>query len=157
MLAMLHVLFIFSLVICRLHCQHEDTTGQESEGGGEAWDEDELDGRMWMGNITSYEKHPYFASVAEKKGLILYNYKALCGGAFITPQMVLTAAHCIHGKEAGDIRIRYGSNEAGTTSGDRNEFGVGIDRKVSGIYTHPFYKEARYNFTEVPDVGLVRL
>ena len=110
---------------------------------------------MWHGSRTSHREHPYFAAItfATARG----NWEPLCGGVFVTPQMVLTAAHCI--KEISQMRVRYGIDESRVTRGNNHAFGPGFDYRVTGVYKHPDYVDRKGPLTKAQsaDIALVRL
>ena len=110
---------------------------------------DDSDRRMWNASLTSYEEHPYFVVITA--GTPDGEFEAMCGGVFVTAQVVLTAAHCVYNPRT--YQIRYGTNKAETTSGQRGEFGEGFDYKVTSIYSYPGWSE----FLEFADYSLLRL
>ena len=106
--------------------------------------------RMWKGIHTTYEKHPYFAIITYEQ--MKSKHETSCGGAFITPQIVITAAHCLEGHRRDRLGVRYGTSKGEHTDGHSKDLGKGIDVKISGLYIYPEYR----NITEA-DLALVRL
>ncbi|XP_037947699.1 trypsin-like [Teleopsis dalmanni] len=69
-----------------------------------------FDGRIVNGEDTTIEAHPYQVSIQKSSG------GHFCGGSIINEDTVVTAAHCMTGQDASNLKIRLGStlyNEGG--------------------------------------------
>ena len=117
--------------------------------------------RLWNASATSYRKHPYFAAILKRRPNGK-KYSPLCGGAFITPQIVITAAHCLE-YDHKTLKVRYGTYALDdSTVGNSNTFGRGIDHHVAQTFMHPDYRPRKKQTDfmtddQRADVGLVLL
>lgn len=94
-------------------------------------------GRIVGGIEIIVDESPYQAS--------LRSYGAhICGGAIISKEYVITAAHCTFEQTAETLSVRVGST--------RNYDGGDI-HEVKKIKIHPYYNRATYDF----DVSLLQL
>lgn len=62
----------------------------------------ELSGQIIGGRASSVRRHPYQVSM-------VLNGNSFCGGFIISPNYVLTAAHCVQNVQPQRIRLRVGS------------------------------------------------
>ncbi|XP_035729179.1 serine protease hepsin-like [Vespa mandarinia] len=99
------------------------------------WDYDE--GRIVGGQQTSIHQHPYQVSVR-------FNIRHICGGAIISNEWIVTAAHCVEGS-----LVRYISIKAGIS--DLKMRGIMIRAKE--IIVHENYNHQTSDY----DIALIRL
>ncbi|KAG7299929.1 hypothetical protein JYU34_016954 [Plutella xylostella] len=97
----------------------------------------ELSGQIIGGRASSVNRHPYQASM-------VINGNSFCGGFIISPDYVMTAAHCVRGVSPSSIRLRVGST--------RRDSGGRIAR-VSNVTVHPQYGTPRFD----KDIAVLRL
>uniref|UniRef100_A0A1I8PCZ0 Peptidase S1 domain-containing protein n=1 Tax=Stomoxys calcitrans TaxID=35570 RepID=A0A1I8PCZ0_STOCA len=96
------------------------------------------DGRIIGGQVTSILNYPFVVSLQ-------YHKSHICGGSILTPNIILTAAHCIESpQDVASFQVRVGSSY---------HLGGGQVVAVRQIIKHP-----AYNLNDLDcDVALVRL
>ncbi|XP_045533845.1 trypsin-like [Papilio machaon] len=97
----------------------------------------ELSGQIIGGRPSSVTRHPYQVSM-------VMNGNSFCGGFIISPDYVLTAAHCVQNTAAGAIRLRVGST--------RRDSGGRIVN-VANVTVHAQYGRPRFD----NDIAALRL
>jgi len=78
--------------------------------------------------------------------LTKYKGKQLCGASIISSQEILTAAHCVIGREATDITVEVGEHDTSKVDGSRT-------MKVCSKIMNPYY----HNLYLIFDLAILRL
>jgi len=100
---------------------------------------DKNDDRIVGGKPADPEEYPWMAALLRADG-------GFCGGALISPQHVLTAAHCLFGSKPADWTVRIGVY-------DLSDGNSGADYRVSKFTLHPNHT-SRYQRN---DIALIKL
>ena len=88
-------------------------------------------------------KYPFMVSLQYNGGWFGGHF---CGGALVRPDWVVTAAHCVQGESAGDIKVEIGLHDVDGTIGSETRY-------VDQIIEHPAYN----NFMLSYDYALLHL
>lgn len=91
--------------------------------------------------------YPWMVAIAEKSGRTLFE-RQFCGGTLISPDWVLTAAHCLEDELPWGIEVVAGFTNLGDTS-------TAEVRGVRGIFIHPGYIDVEGDLLN--DIALILL
>jgi plasma kallikrein len=86
-------------------------------------------------NETQFGEFPWHLAVQEINDARSFY---ICGASLIHPQVALTGAHCVNGKQAGSLNVRAGEWDTQT----ENEIFPHSDHKVSRVIVHPDFGQA---------------
>ncbi|KAJ9595883.1 hypothetical protein L9F63_012902, partial [Diploptera punctata] len=98
--------------------------------------------RIVGGQPADPKEWPWMAALLRGKN------EQFCGGVLITDQHVLTAAHCLMNKEAGDFMVRLGEYDLGMNSETRSQ-----DFKIAEIIMHEEFSTSTYE----NDIAILKL
>ncbi|XP_022175321.1 tryptase beta-2-like isoform X2 [Myzus persicae] len=106
---------------------------------------------------THFGQFPWMAAILktdmnEETGIKTENV-FLCGGSLIHPRVILTAAHCVRGKDVKLMKVRVGVWDTQSNSNEEDREKSHEDRGVSKVVYHPNHN----NGTMYNDVALVEL
>jgi secreted trypsin-like serine protease len=124
------------------------------EGGPSDQGEDaghgDLPFRIVGGSFAPVGEYPWFAMLRTVRGNTDDEFG--CGGMLVSPEYVLTAAHCINWKMRNKGAVRIGAYNSPYKSG--NNGGQDVEFfKAKNVITHPQYNKQ----TENNDFALMRL
>lgn len=87
--------------------------------------------RVISGQATEVNEYPWMTGIGTKGSL-----SPSCGGALVSDQYVLTAAHCCHGRTAANMQVFLGDHDW-TVATETDSF----RRSVQAIKVHPLYQQ----------------
>ncbi|MEU2158350.1 serine protease [Streptomyces sp. NPDC019396] len=124
--------------------------GQQKPASGEP----KPGARIIGGTEVSNDAYPFMAALLSKgSGSALK--RQFCGGSLISPDVIMTAAHCVTGMEAKDLQVVVGrttlsNSKQGQVRNARPSTGEG---DPGGIVVHPRYLKGK----EAYDIAFVQL
>lgn len=95
---------------------------------------------------AEFGEYPWQAAVLKKEGL---DNVYICAGTLVDQSHVLTAAHCVKGYAASDLRIRLGEYDVNQDS----EFYPYYESDANGVFINPDF----YSGNLINDLAVIRL
>lgn len=141
--AALTALGILALSACSTQTAPQATLPEETVTvtGTEKAFPDTIGSQIVYGTVTNVTNRPYQVSVTPSTELA----GGWCGGTLISSTWILTAAHCVEGYSASQMRVRAGINDLTTSTGQL--------RTAAQIVRHPSYNSSTYAY----DIALIRV
>jgi len=127
---------------CRKSCGLCDGGGGGGGGGSNGQCGYKPSTRIVGGTEAPKGAWPWQAQIRSTSG---FTY---CGGTLVSPQWVVTAAHCVHKKSASSVRVRMGAHYRSSTIGTEQDF------QVEKIINHYSYKRP---YGMAHDISLLKL
>jgi len=91
------------------------------------------------GTEVTANEFPFLISLQKKISGSDTDYYHLCGGSIYSERFIITAAHCVPGATASDLRIVAGEHNLQAASGDEQVI------TVQTINSHPDYNSGTYD------------
>ncbi|XP_047483690.1 serine proteinase stubble-like [Penaeus chinensis] len=102
--------------------------------------------RVVGGNRASFGEWPWQASIRVWRASTNMH---VCGGALLTSQWVVTAAHCTNKRRANQVTVVLGEHDFETL---HEPYDL-INSRVEAVIQHPFFNSLNYEY----DIALLRL
>lgn len=95
---------------------------------------------------AEFGEYPWQAAILKKEGI---DNVYVCGGTLIDDRHVLTAAHCVKGYDAIELRVRVGEWDVNSDT----EFYTHVESDVNGVFVNPDF----YSGNLINDIAVVRM
>lgn len=118
------------------NAHHEDVCGQPLFRAA----------RIVGGNRASFAEWPWQASIRVWRAR---TYMHVCGGALLTSNWVVTAAHCTYRQKANQVSVVLGEYDLETVD-EPYSF---VNSRVETVIQHPFFNSVNFEY----DIALLRL